>query len=286
MSSAPMSGRRVVVTGGSSGIGLSTARDLARLGATVTILGRDEERCEMAVRTIRDAAPTAKVDRVVCDFARLSRVPGAAREVLARDGRVDVLVANAGLMSQERVITEDGNELTFQVDHLAHFRLQRDLDAALRASAPSRVVVVSSGAHRAAPLGLDFDDLTREARYAPFPVYAEAKLANVMFTYALARRFEGSGVTANAVHPGGANTRFTQGWSTLYSKVWAALGPLHASADEAAETQVWAASEPSLESVSGAYFHKKRPKRSSLSSYDVEAQERLWSLSERLTGDL
>src|SRR5262245_36486450 len=188
----------MLVTGGTSGLGLATARALAREGATVVITGRSRERCEAAAADARAAGWLA------ADFGDLRQVAALADEFEQRYGRLDVLVNNAGAVFQRRRLTADGLELTFVVNHLAAFLLTTRLLDTLKASAPARIVNVTSVAHTVGHI--DFDDLALENGFRPYRAYGRTKLANVMFTYELARRLEGTGVTANAIHPGLVHT--------------------------------------------------------------------------------
>jgi NAD(P)-dependent dehydrogenase (short-subunit alcohol dehydrogenase family) len=209
-------------------------------------------------------------------------VRAAAAELLERFDALHVLVNNAGLMLTQRRITVDGLEETFQVNHLSAFLLTALLRERLAASAPARVVTVSSAAHRAVPL--DFADLQSLNRYEGWGVYARSKLANVLFTYELARRLEGSGVTANTLHPGLVRTRFAHdnGAAMRAFMTLVEVPPFGVSPRRGARTQVWLASSPALEGVSGRYFIRRRARRSSRRSYDRDAQRRLWHASEQL----
>lgn len=277
-----MAGRVCAITGASSGLGYETALALARRGATVALLCRSVERGEQARVRIAAASGNDDLRVVPCDLANLETVHAAAAELLARWDALHVLVNNAGLMLMQRRITVDGLEETLQVNHLGAFLLTALLRERLTASAPARVVTVSSFGHRGA--AIDFDDLQSERFYDGFTVYCRSKLANVMFTYELARRLEGSGVTANTLHPGFVRTGFGHG-SGAVMRVLLTLSqvpPLGVSARRGARTQVWLASAPEVEAVSGRYFHGQRSRRSSRISYDAHAQRRLWEASELL----
>lgn len=277
-----MTGRVCAITGASSGLGYETALALAHKGATVVLLCRSAERGEQARARIATASGNDDLHVVRCDLANLDTVHAAADRLLADFDALHVLVNNAGLMLMQRRITVDGLEETLQVNHLGAFLLTGLLLERLRASAPARVVTVSSFGHRGA--AIDFDDLQSERCYDGFTVYCRSKLANVMFTYELARRLEGSGVTANTLHPGFVRTGFGHG-SGAVMRVLLTLSqvpPLGVSARRGARTQVWLASAPEVEGVSGRYFHGHRSRRSSRISYDADAQRRLWEASELL----
>ena len=277
-----MRGRVCAVTGASSGLGFETALALARMGATVALLCRSEERGARARDLIAAQTGSEALHVVHCDHANLDTVRAAAGELLERFDALHVLVNNAGLMLPQRRITVDGLEETFQVNHLSAFLLTALLRDRLAASAPARVVTVSSAAHRG--LSLDFADLQSVNRYDGLGVYARSKLANVLFTYELARRLEGSGVTANTLHPGLVRTRFGHDNGAVMRAFMTLMQvpPFGVSPRRGARTQVWLASAPEVDGVSGRYFVRRRARRSSRGSYDREAQRRLWDASEQL----
>lgn len=279
-----MTGKVVLVTGANSGIGKETARELARRGARVVMTARDPVRGEAALEEVR-ATTGGEADLLLLDFASLASVRDAAAEYRARYGRLDVLVNNAGLVLGERRVTADGYEMTFQVNHLGPFLLTNLLLDLLRASAPARVVNVTSAAHRSVR-GLDFDDLMATRRYRAMEAYARSKLANILFTVELARRLDGTGVTANAVHPGSVATGFGRDGDTsgLLAFGLRLAAPFMKSPGRGARGPVWLASAPELEGVSGQYFAGTRRRTPSRAARDPAAAARLWEVSERLTG--
>jgi NAD(P)-dependent dehydrogenase (short-subunit alcohol dehydrogenase family) len=274
-----------MVTGATSGLGLATARQLARLGATVIVVGRDAARCAAASASISNGAIHGAVDWLVADFADLEAVRALAEEVQARHARIDVLVNNAGATHPRRYLTPDGVELTLAVNHLAPFVLTTSLLDRLRESAPARIVNVASVAHESAHF--DFDDPAMQRGYRPFAAYSRSKLANLWFTYELARRLEGSGVTVNAVHPGLVRTALGNHSGPLRRAGWRLLHVAYRrvslSADEGAAAITHLATAPELEGVTGRYFVDGRPAESSPASRDPAAAARLWALSEELT---
>jgi NAD(P)-dependent dehydrogenase (short-subunit alcohol dehydrogenase family) len=278
---ALMTGKTVLVTGGTGGIGGATAAGLAGLGARVGIVGRDQRRAQATAERIRAAG--GDVDVFTADVSSQREVRRLAEGVLAAYPRLDVLVNNVGGYWATRHATEDGLERTFAVNHLAPFLLTHLLLDRLRESAPARVVTVSSGAQ--AMGRIDFDDLQGEAGYSGQRAYNQSKLANVMFTYELARRLEGSAVTANVLHPGVVRTAFGQedsrGWMRLMLPV---VRPFMKSPQRGAQTPIYLASSPEVESVSGQYFVNSRPRASSRASYDTAANARLWQVSAELVG--
>lgn len=280
-----MRGKRVLVTGASSGIGFEAARDLARMGADVVMLVRNEERGEAARSRIATQTGSTRTELLLSDFADLESVCSAAAEYVRRYDRLDVLLANAGAIHAHRQITEHGNELTFQVNHLAHFLLCSLLEPFLLASAPSRVVTVSSDSHWAAWRGMRFGDLTYERGWNPFAAYAHSKLANIMFCYEHTRRLEGTGVTSTVAHPGLVRTRFGHEGYGRFGTLIELLSPvIAATPKQGADTLVWLASSSEVEGESGTYFFRRRSHRSSPVSHRVDAQRRLWEISETLTG--
>jgi retinol dehydrogenase 14 len=277
-----MTGRTVLVTGGTGGIGKATAVGLAALGARVAITGRDRRRTEEAAADIR-AAGGPEVDVFVADMSSQAEVRRLASEVVDGLPRLDVLVNNVGGFWNSRRVTVDGLEHTFALNHLAPFLLTHLLAERLKESAPARVVTVSSDAQR---LGrIDFDDLQGERSWSGQRAYNQSKLANIMFTYELARRLSGTGVTANALHPGVVLTSFgAEDPGRIQRMIMPFARWVMKTPDEGATTSIHLASAPELEHVSGQYFAGSRPKRSSSRSYDDAVAARLWDVSCALTG--
>jgi retinol dehydrogenase-14 len=277
-----MAGRTVLVTGGTGGIGRATALGLATMGAHLAITGRDRGRAEDAARDIR-AAGGGQVDAFVADLSSQSQVRRLADEVLQRLSRIDVLVNNVGGYWNTRHVTADGLERTFALNHLAPFLLTSLLLDRMKQSAPARVVMVSSNVQ--AMGRIDFGDLLGERSYSGAQAYNQSKLANVMFTYELARRLHATGVTANALHPGVVSTSFGAedpgGVQRLFTPF---MRPFMKTPALGAATSVHLASAPDLEQVTGRYFASSRPRRSSKRSYDEAAAARLWQVSADLVG--
>jgi NAD(P)-dependent dehydrogenase (short-subunit alcohol dehydrogenase family) len=276
----PMSGRTVLVTGATRGIGEATATALGSLGARVGVVGRDRGRTEAAAARVIEAGGTADV--FVADLSELAQVRRLAQEALAAYPRLDVLVNNAGGFWASRHVTPDGYEHTFALNHLAPFLLTRLLRDRLVASAPSRVVTVSSTAHLGARV--DFENLQGERGYRGQRAYGQSKLCNILFTYELARRLSGTGATATTLHPGVIRTGFASEDPGLWMGLGLPLGRLFMkSPEQGARTSVYLASSPEVEGVTGQYFVSCRPRRSSDASYDEAVQSRLWEVSEQLT---
>jgi NAD(P)-dependent dehydrogenase (short-subunit alcohol dehydrogenase family) len=276
-----MADRTVLVTGGTGGIGKATATGLAGLGARVAITGRDRRRAEVAAADIR-AAGGPPVDVFVADMSSQTEVRRLAADVLQALPGLDVLVNNVGGFWSTRHVTTEGLERTFALNHLAPFLLTSLLLDRLKENAPARVVTVSSGAH--ATGRIDVVDLQGEGSWSGQRAYNQSKLANVLFTYELARRLEGSGVTANVLHPGVVRTAFgAEDPATFQRLLLPVVRPFLKTPEQGAATSIHLASAPELEHVSGQYFANSRPKRSSSRSYDEAVAARLWSVSCALT---
>jgi len=276
-----LTGKTAVLTGATSGIGQAAASELAARGARLVLVARSPARADDAVAAIRARTSGAAVDVVRGDLASLRELRAAAGEVLARCPRIDVLVNNAGVFKLWRETTVDGYEATFAVNHLAYFLFTNLLLDRLRATPGARIVSTASDAHRfGGPL--DFDDLQAERRYRAFGVYGRSKLANILWTRELARRLEGSGVTANCFHPGGVATRLGQ-TGALWARIVGRLMPLVLrTPEQGAATGVWLATAPELATTSGRYFANEREKRPAKYGEDDAAAKRLWEASEEL----
>jgi len=276
-----MDGRICVVTGASSGIGQATSIALARLGATVVLVCRDRGRGESAMAQVSAAATGESPVLELADLSSLEQVRDLAGR-LSGLPKIDVLVNNAGLVIYHRELTVDGFEHTFALNHLAPFLLTNLLRPKLTASAPARVVTVASTAHRGARLNLD--DLQLEHHYSAMLAYSGSKLANILFTRELARRLEGTRVTANCLHPGTVRTRFGQTGS-----VWLRIGlmiggPFLRSPESGARTVVYLASSPDVGDSSGGYYVSGKRREPSRAATNDETAARLWEISAKLTG--
>jgi len=282
-----MTGKTVVITGATSGIGLETAVALAGAGARVVITGRDRARGEAAVKDIQRRSGSQAVELVVFDLGDLASVRAGAGEILARCPRIDVLVNNAGIVLSDRRVTPDGLEATFAVNHLGPFLLTELLLDRLKASAPARIVNVASTAHKGARRGLDFDDLQSERAYRALNVYSKSKLANIYFTTELARRLAGTGVTANSLHPGTVATGYGRDGDTkgVFAFGLKVIKPFILSPERGARTSVFLASAPEVAEVTGAYFLRRKQATPTRVARSTEAASRLWEVSEKLIAE-
>lgn len=277
-----MSGKVCLVTGGTSGIGYVTARELAKVEANVVITARSEEKGKRSVEKLRAESGNSKINALIADFSFQSQVRKLVEDFKRQNDRLDVLINNAGAIYFRRTLTQDGFEMTFAANHLAPFLLTNLLLERLVSSAPARVVNVASNAHEGHVI--NFDDLEGERNYSFMNAYGQSKLANVMFTYELDRRLAGSEVTVNAVHPGyvGTNMGGNNGWLVRLflpiNRLWAI------DVDQGAETVIYLASSPEVDGVSGKYYYQNKAVPSSPYSHDENAAKRLWEVSVEMTG--
>ena len=273
-----VAGKLVVITGATGGIGLAAARELARKGARLALVARSESRADAAEASIREAAGSAAVvDKLKADLTSQEDVRRLAAEIRSRYTHLDVLINNAGAIYSRRQLSRDGIELTWALNHLAPFLLTTLLIDLLKASAPARVITTSSMPHRG--VRIPFDDLNAERGYRSYRRYGESKLANILFTVELARRLEGSGVTANCFHPGFVATGFNRNNGPFMNCLMKTAGPLARSPERGADTLVWLADSPDLGEVSGRYFTDRRPRTPSPEAQNAEAARRLWDVS-------
>ncbi len=281
---AAMSGKTVLVTGGTNGIGEEAALALAKMGAHVVVHGRSAEKGEATLARIRGEAPDASLEFLQADLSSLEAIEAAATSFLDSGRPLDVLLNNAGAMHTSRKVTSDGFEMTFGVNHLAYFALTARLLPALKKAEGARIVNVASEAHRQARKGLSWDDMQSEQGYSSFVVYGQSKLANILFTRELARRLDGSGITTNCLHPGVVATGFAKNDVGWMATLWGALGMFLRTPAKGAATSIYLASSPAVAGVTGEYFSNCKPKRANAFGTNDEDAARLWTLSEQLTG--
>ena len=282
MSAETTATRYALVTGGSSGIGLETARGLTAHFDVVGIVGRDGDRLAEAAEDLRSG--TARIETFQADFGSLAEVRRLAEDIKARFESLTVLVNNAGVWHKHRTLTRDGLEATFAVNHLAHFLLTNELKDLLVAAAPSRVVNVSSSMH-GRPTTIHWNDLMYQRHWAGFWVYSHSKLANVLFSNELARRWKDLGVTSNALNPGNVRSRITRNnvfLNALHRSPIARLVVM--SETDGARTSIYLATDPELEGVTGRYFDKMKERKLNKATGNEEAARRLWDVSQQLVG--
>lgn len=282
---ADLRGKVALVTGATNGIGKVTARELAKMGAATVIIGRSAEKVQQTRDEIRQAAGHAQIEGIVADLSLMSQTRAAADEFRQSYDRLDVLVNNAAIGASQRAVTGEGFERMFALNHLSYFLLTNLLLDIIRASAPARIVNVSSDAHRTTYL--DFDNLQSERDWgrAGFKAYGRTKLMNILFTRELARRLEGTGVTANAVHPGTVATGIWRGAGGVFGTVIGALAPLlMRTPEEGAQTSIYVATSPEVEGMTGLYFSDSKPVSPSKAAQDDAAARRLWTVSAGLAG--
>jgi NAD(P)-dependent dehydrogenase (short-subunit alcohol dehydrogenase family) len=281
MTTISMQGKVCLVTGSSSGIGKVTARELASMGATVVMICRNRAKGEAAQAEIKAMSGNGQVDLIVADLSRLSEVRRVAGEFKQKYSQLHVLINNAGTINGERKATPDGLEDTFATNYLAPFLLTELLLDVLKASAPARIVNVSSSGH--ARGRIDFADLQGTQRYSFMKAYTQSKLAQIYFTYELADQLKGTGVTVNALHPGLVASNFnrgTRGIAHLIGEVFYFFGGI--SSEKGAQTTLYLATSGEVEGVSGKYFSDRKETTSSRLSYDVGVRQRLWNISQEL----
>ena len=275
-------GKHCMITGASSGLGRVTAVELARMGASLTLVCRNRGRGEDVIAEIRQKTGNRTVNLILADFSIQRSIRELAAAFLDRGEPLHVLVNNAGVFNLKRELTADGIETVFAVNHLSYFMLSLLLLERIKQSAPARIVNVASAAHGHATI--DFDDLGGERRFRSMRIYGQSKLANILFTYELARRLEGSGVTVNCAHPGAVATGLGTNNGALAKLLMPLIGLFMRSPEQGASTQIYLASSPDVEGISGKYFVDCKPAKSSPESYDTAVARRLWEVSASMTG--
>lgn len=278
-----MKNKTCLITGATSGIGKATALELAKMGATVIINGRDEERGEQTTAEIRRTSGNDHVDLLIADLSSFNDIRRLAKDFKEKYPKLDVLINNAAVFYSYHEYSPDGIEMQFAVNHLGHFLLTNLLLETLQKTPGARIINVSSNAHFGGII--NFADINSEKRYFGWKVYCRSKLANVLFTYELAARLHPKLVTVNALHPGTVRTRFADKHvSLLYRIAWNLQKPFMLSVDEGAQTSIYLASSDEVAEVSGQYFVNCKPIASSGLSHDVELAKKLWNVSAELVG--
>jgi len=276
-----MKGKVCMITGSNSGIGKATAIGLAKMGASVVMVCRDQIKGEAAMAEVKAKSGNESVTLMLADLSSQKSIHQLAKDFADTYQHLHVLVNNAGVHLAKRSVTVDGIETTFAVNHLSYFLLTNLLLGVLKSSAPARIVNVSSKAHYRGHI--NFDDLQGEKRYSGFRAYSQSKLANILFTYELAKRLIGTGVTANCLHPGVVATNLWRNNSGVLGLILRIFSPLMQSPEKGARTSIYLASSPEVGGISGKYFVKETEVRSSRESYDESISQRLWRLSAELT---
>lgn len=278
-----MAGKVCMITGSNSGIGKATAVKLAKIGATVVMVCRDKKKGESTLTEIEARTGNEAVTLMLTDLSSQESIHQLAKDFKKQYGKLHVLINNAGVFLARRSVTVDGIETTFAVNHLAYFLLTNLLIDTLKASTPARIINVSSRAHHTGTI--DFDNLQGEKHYNGYRAYSQSKLANVLFTYELAKRLEGTGVTTNCLHPGFVKTGLLRGKNAgwYFPIITTLLRPFMLSSEKGSETCVYLAASPEVEGVSSKYFVKKAEVTSSTQSYNGAVARRLWEVSAALT---
>lgn len=283
---ADMTGKVALVTGATNGIGKVAALELAQMGATVVVAGRNPQKTAATVAEIKRDSGNDAVHGLVADLSLQAQVRGLADDFKSQFDRLDVLLNNAGALFKKQQETVDGYELTFALNHLNYFLLTNLLLDIIKASAPARIINVSSEAHQSSAT-FDFDNLDGRKAYgfAGTGVYGQSKLANILFTRELARQLAGTDVTANAAHPGMVATGFARNNGGLMALFMKTLGPLLMKTPaQGAETLVYLASSPEVEGVTGGYFADRQSVAPSAGAQDDAAAKKLWAISAEMTG--
>ena len=276
-----LKGKVCMVTGATAGIGIVTAKALAQQGATVIVAGRNKEKSVSTVDQIRKETGNHDVEYILADLSVQKEVRKLSDDFKSKFKRLDILVNNAGAVFDKRFETADGLEMTFALNHLSYFLLTDLLLDTIKASVPSRIINVSSDAHKGAKI--NFDDIQGKKKYGAMRAYGQSKLANILFTYELARKLEGSGVTSNALHPGFVASSFGSNMSGAFRLILRFLQLFAMSSEKGAETSIYLATSPDVANINGKYFVKKKEVRTSVESYDKNVGEKLWEVSEELT---
>ena len=284
MSEKVCTGQVCIVTGANSGIGYHTAKGLAERGATVVMVVRNMDKGETAMEEIKQATATSSVYLMHCDVSDVASVDRFTKAFKERFMCLNVLINNAGAAFSKRQETEAGFEKTIATNYLGVFRLTNNLLAMLRETKPSRIINISSGMHKTGKI--NFDDIMMEKKYASMKQYANSKLIVTTFTYVLARRLVGTGVTANVVEPGFVATNLGRNMGGLRDRIaFTIVRPIQISAEKGAETSIWAATASEIEGISGKTFAKRKETESAEITYNEEIQDRLWDWTLKILGE-
>lgn len=278
----PMTGKIILITGANAGLGKETAIQLAKKGATIIMACRNEKRALESLKEIKEKSGSEKIELYIVDLADQDSIRSMVSDFKKSHDKLHVLINNAGVMLDDRIITKKAYEMTFAINHLGHFLLTNLLLDIIMNSSPSRIINVSSIAHKFA--SLDLDNINLNEGFSGLRAYSNSKLMNLLFTYELARRLEGTYVTVNALHPGKTKTKLTKPDGNWLKKIFFAfLRIFFIDVEKGAKTSIYLASSPEVKNITGTYFVKSKPARPSKKSRDKTLQKRLWGLSEDLT---
>lgn len=276
-----MKDKIVLVTGANSGMGKATCIEIAKLGAKVIMVCRDKQRGIEALEEVKEKSNNPSVELMFCDLGSIKEIKELTKEFKRKFEKLDILINNAGVILPGKHRTKDGLELQFGVNHLGHFFLTKELLDLIKKSPSGRIINVASGAHKIGRIY--FEDINLDKNYTLWRAYAQSKLANILFTYELARKLKGTNVTANCLHPGAVATNMginrKTGFGTLITKT---LKPFFQTPREGAGTAIYLATSSEVQGITGKYFYKKKPIKSSMLSYDEHLAEKLWQFSEEI----
>jgi Dehydrogenases with different specificities (related to short-chain alcohol dehydrogenases) len=276
-----MENRTCIITGANSGIGKVTATSLAQQGAILVMVCRSKEKGLIVLNRIKEKTRNPHIELIMADFSSQKDIRRAANEIKAHYPVIDVLINNAGAINDQRTETIDGYETTFATNHLGYFLFTNLLLDNLKAAPKARIVNVASEAQRMGKI--NFDDLQTKNGYTPMKAYSQSKLANIIFTFELAKRLKGTNITANCLHPGVVNTNFGKELKGFTGILFKLFSPFMRNADKGAETSIWLTTAPELEGISGKYYSNKKEIKSQPASYDAGIQKKLWEISEQMT---
>ncbi len=275
-----MNGKICMVTGANSGIGKATAIGLAKLGASLVLVCRDQTRAEKAIAEIKEKTGNKSIDLILADLSSQKGINDLVSEFNSRYDRLHVLINNAGVNLHKQTFTEDGIETTFAVNYLAHFMLDNLLLNTLKKDTPARIINVASSVQAKY---IDFEDLYGDHHYSQWKAYSQSKLAVVLFTYEFARKIEGSGVSVNCLHPGFVKTNMVRKYRPFVKYFYHLIGLFMLTPKKGAKTSIYLASSPEIEGVSGKYFKRRKERKSVKLSYDKDVSKQLWDVSVKLT---
>ncbi|MEK7431804.1 MAG: SDR family oxidoreductase [Cyanobacteriota bacterium] len=276
-----LKGKICIVTGSNSGIGKVTALEIAKMGATVIMVSRDRNKGEKALEEVRNLSGNKDVELMLCDFASQKSIRKFAEEFKSKYQKLHILVNNAGLILTEKTITEDGIESTFAINHIGYFLLTELLLDVIRESTPARIVNVSSDAHKTGHI--DFDDINFERKkYSSIGAYCNSKLANILFTRELAKRLKGTKITVNCLHPGVISSNFGSNTSGILGFLVKIAKPFFTTVEKGAETQIYLATSPQVEDVTGEYFSKKKVAYTTSEANNEGIAKKLWDVSNEM----